>query len=292
MPKLHEYKDVLVPVRHPNDVNRIAEFAQTLVNRGRITFMTVVKQDSFVEMQEDWRRSSRVIEEYENRITSRKIQIDTKIRYSDSIWEGIVNQAEDDDSDVILMGWGGKITFRSLRQTPVEKVLSHSDRDVLVFQNQDSEIGNMERILLPVAYQDYDYSKRLSVILQLIKKTDAECTLVHVLKEGHSGDQVEEIFEGPREFMRERGVECEAKIVEDNDVPEALVEESEEYDLILLGPTREYVFSRYMFGWLTDEIVNNSKCSSLVFKEAERPWKAWLKGAIYGFGKEFLNLFR
>ncbi|MFW5912331.1 MAG: universal stress protein [Candidatus Hadarchaeota archaeon] len=292
MPEIQEYRNILVPVRHPNDVNRIAEFAQTMVGRGKITFLTVIREDDFMEMQSDWRESSQVIEKYEDRITSRKIRIDTEIRYSDSTWKGIVEQAEEDDSDVILMGWGGKITFRSLRQTPVEKVLSHSDRDVVVFQNQGTKIEGMEKILLPVAYKDYNYSKRLSLILQLIESTGAECTLGHVLLEGRSEEEVEDIFEGPREFMKENGVDVGTKIIEGKEVPDTLIDISSDYDLIVLGPTREYVFSRYMFGWLTDEVVNNSRCSSLVFKEAERPWKAWLRGAIFGLGKEIKNLFK
>ncbi|MFP4005543.1 MAG: universal stress protein, partial [Candidatus Hadarchaeia archaeon] len=251
MPEIQEYRNILVPVRHPNDVNRIAEFAQTMVGRGKITFLTVIREDDFMEMQSDWRESSQVIEKYEDRITSRKIRIDTEIRYSDSTWKGIVEQAEEDDSDVILMGWGGKITFRSLRQTPVEKVLSHSDRDVAVFQNQGTKIEGMEKILLPVAYKDYDYSKRLSLILQLIESTGAECTLGHVLLEGRSEEEVEDIFEGPREFMKENGVDVGTKIIEGKEVPDTLIDISSDYDLIVLGPTREYVFSRYMFGWLT-----------------------------------------
>jgi len=112
------------------------------------------------------------------------------------------------------------------------------------------------------------------VIAKLIENTGAECTLMHVLQGEKTMEEAEAIFEGPLEFMKERGIECETNIIEHDDVSEALIEESENHDLIVLGPTREYVFSRYMFGWLTDEIVNNAECSSLVFKEAERPWKA------------------
>ncbi|KXA95095.1 hypothetical protein AKJ36_01550 [candidate division MSBL1 archaeon SCGC-AAA259I07] len=288
----YEYKNLLVPVKHPDDVNRVTELSSVLLDKGRVTFLTVIKKGSFPSVQEDWRKSSRAIENYENKITSRKIRIMPKIRYSNSIWKGIVEQAEEDESDMILMGWGRKITFRSLRQTPVENVLSHSDRDVVVFRNQDSNITNTEKILLPVAYEDYDYSKRLSLVLQLIKSTGAECTLIHILRKGHSREKVEKIFHGPRQYMKERGTECKTKIIENDNIPEALIQESENYDLIVLGPTREYVFSRYMFGWLTDEIVNNAKCSSIVFKEAELPWKAWIKGAIYGLGKELLNFFK
>jgi len=129
-----EYRKVLIPVRHPDDVNRIAQFSQSLIDEGKITFLTVVEKDSFAKTQTDWRKSSRIIEGYKDRITSRKIKIETKIRYSDSTWEGVLEQAEADESDLILMGWGKKINFRSLKQTPVERVLSHSDRDVLVFK--------------------------------------------------------------------------------------------------------------------------------------------------------------
>lgn len=287
-----KYENILVPVRHPHDVNRIAELAEALIDRGKITFLTVVEKGGFSEMQRAWRKSSRIIENYEDRVTSRRVMIEPKIRYSESVWKGIIEQAEEDDVDLILMGWGKKITFRSLRQTPVERVLSNSDRDVLVFQSGGGNIQDMGKILLPIAYEDYDYSKRLTIISKLTESMGAECTLMHVLQEGTTEEEVEAIFEGPRKFMKERGIECETAIIEHNDVSEALIEESKKYDLIVLGPTKEYVFSRYMFGWLTDEIVNNAQCSSIVFKEAEVPWKAWIKGAISGLCKEFSNVFK
>lgn len=292
MPKTKEYKKVLVPVRHPDDVNRIAELAQSLIDRGKITFLTVVRKDSFAKMQTDWRKSSKIIKTYKDRITSKRVRIESKIRYSDSVWKGVLAQAEEDDSDLILMGWGKKITFRSLKQTPLERVLARSERDVVVFQNKTGDIQNIKEILLPVASADYDYSKRLTVIAKLIEGTEAQCTLAHVIQEETPEKEVKEIFEGPLEFMKERGIECETNVIEHGDISEALIEESEKYDLIVLGPTREYVFSRYMFGWLTDEIVNNASCSSIVFKEAEVKWREWIKGAIYGIKKEFLNLFR
>lgn len=292
MSDVKEYKNVLVPVRHPKDVNRIADFAQVIVDQGDITFLTVVKEGNFSEMQSDWRKSSKVVEDYRNRVTSRRININPKIRYNSSVWEGIIEQSNEDESDLILMGWGKKVSFRSLKHTPMENVLSNSDRDVLVFRNKIGDIQDIDEILLPVAYEDYDYSKRLSIIVKLIEKLGAECTLFHVLQEGASEEEAETVFEGPMEFMSERGIECETDSVKHEDVSEALIDESENYDLIVLGPTREYVFSRYLFGWLTDEIVNNAQCSSLVFKESEQPWKAWIKGAFYGFGKEFVNFFR
>lgn len=288
----HKYKNLLVPVKHPDDVNRITELASILVDRGRITFLTVIKKGSFFATQKNWRLSSRAIEKHRKQVASRWLRIVPKIRYSDIVWRGILEQAEEEDSDLILLGWGGKITYRSLRQSPVERVFANSDRDVIAFKGRMKSIHDVKRILFPIGYKDYGYSKRSSVVARITKKVGAECVLTHVLQEDETEEEAKEIFQGPKESMLKLGIDCETEIIRNGDVLEALIEESSKYDLIVLGPTREYVFSRYLFGWMTDEIVNNAKCSALVYKEGEKRWKAWIRGAFDGFKNELKGLFR
>lgn len=286
-----KFENLLVPVKHPDDVNRITELASALVDRGKITFLTVVEEGGFLSTQKDWRLSTTAIEKHRGRISNRWVKVTPKIRYSDSVWKGIIDQADEEDSDLILLGWTTEINFRSLRQKPMERVFANSDRDVAAFRSLTDNISDIQRIMFPVGYKDYDYSKRLTLIAKLIERFDAECVFTHVLEEGEAEEEAEEVFEGPKKFMEELGIECETEMLKNDDIAEALIEESKNYDLIVLGPSREYVFSRYMFGWLTDGIVNNAECSSLVYKEGEHKWKAWIRGLIDGFVKELKDLF-
>lgn len=286
-----KYNNLLVPVRHPDDVNRVTELASILVGRGKITFLTVIKKGNFIEMQKDWRVSSEAIDRHRRMITGRRVRIIPKIRYDDVVWKGVLEEAEEEDSDLILIGWGKKITFRSLRQKPVERIFANSDRDVLAFKNRSGSVQNIKKILFPVGSKDFDYTKKLSITSKIIKETGADCVLTHVLPEDKTEEEAEGIFEKPKEFLNELGIDCETEIIHHNDVSEALIEKSAEYDLIVLGPTREYVFSRYLFGWMTDEIVNNAECSALVLKEGEYKWKAWIRGVFDGFLKEIKNIF-
>ncbi len=116
----YEYKNLLVPVKHPDDVNRVTELSSVLLNKGRVTFLTVVKEGSFPSVQKDWRVSERAIESHREKITNKRISIFPKIRYSENVWKGVLEQAEEDDSDLILIGWGGKVSFRSIDQSPLE----------------------------------------------------------------------------------------------------------------------------------------------------------------------------
>ncbi len=162
---------------------------------------------------------------------------------------------------------------------------------MIAFKNRTDSVRDIQKILFPVGYKDYDYSKRLKITSRIIKKTGADCVLAHVFKEGE-GEEVEKILESPREFMHEKGIDCKTKKIKHKDISEALIDESKDYDLIILGPTKEYVFSRYLFGWMTDKIVNNAECSALVFKEGERKWKAWLRGTFDGFKEKLKSIFK
>lgn len=291
MPEIPEYENILVPVKHPDDVNRVTELGSVLLNRGRITFLTVIKKGSFYSVQKDWRISTQAIEKHRERITNKRIRVIPKIRYSENVWKGVLDQAEEDDSDLILMGWGKNVTFRSIGQTPVERIFANSNRDVIAFRNQTDSVKNIQKVLFPVGYKGYDYRKRLTVTSRMIKNIGAEVVFTHIFAED-SEEEAEEILQGPKEFMLDRGIDCETKTMKHHDVSKALIEESKNYDLIILGPTKEYVFSRYLFGWMTDKIVNNVGCSALVFKEGEQRWKAWARGTIDAFKRKVKSIFR
>ncbi len=291
MAEKREYENLLVPVRHPNDVNRVTELASLLVDRGRIVYLTVIKERNFTQMQKDWRKSSTILEKHKEKTFKRKARVIPKIRYSDSISDGILDQADDEDSELIILGWGGKISPQSMVRTIIGKTFNNSDRDILVYKNKTENPQDMEKILFPVGYKEYDYEKRLSIFVQLAEKTGAECVLAHVNADNKSEEEIEEIFKSPKDFLDSLGVEYRTKVIEHENVPDALIEESKNHDLMIIGPSREYAISQFLFGYSTDKIANKSESSIIIFKEGEQKWKAWTRGVLENIKSRIKGLF-
>ncbi|KXB06088.1 hypothetical protein AKJ52_02580 [candidate division MSBL1 archaeon SCGC-AAA382C18] len=91
MTEKHEYKNLLAPAKHPDDVNRITELSSILMNGGRLVYLTVVREKNFLETQKEWRKASKVLEKNRERTFERKARVFPKIRYSDTIWKGVLD---------------------------------------------------------------------------------------------------------------------------------------------------------------------------------------------------------
>jgi len=259
------YKKALVPIKHPDDVNRLAELVSIILDRGEITFLTVVQNRDFFTMQKNWRTSVNAIEKHKGSIIDRRIDVVPKIRYSDDVAQGIMDQAAEDDSDIIVLGWREEITSWRLGRSHIDRIFADSQRDVIAFKNRTEGIENIDRILFAVGYKDYDYSKRLSFVTKLVNETGAEFVMAHVRKKGGKEENVEDVFAGPKEFLKESGIEPNTKTIIAKSIDSGLIEAAKNYDLIVLGPTQQYLFSKYILMSLTEHIVSSVDCSALVF---------------------------
>jgi nucleotide-binding universal stress UspA family protein len=192
--------------------------------------------------------------------------------------EALLNMADVEQPELILMGWRGEVRGPGLRGTNVAGVVKAADTNVLVLK--DNGLDEVRRILVPVGSGPHS---RLGLTLaqQLADEWGATITAMTVqVGEGHAEAKSDfeheslELFQGlaeesVRTALEETGVTAEVKTVIGTDVALAIVDTAEGHDLIVIGASDEWVVRQWLFGSLPDEVANQVAASVLMVRSKD-----------------------
>ncbi|MCF7875916.1 universal stress protein [Candidatus Bipolaricaulota bacterium] len=275
------YGDVLISIANPETAKQLVTLAHHLTTH-QTTFhiVNVTRKGSFLEEERSWRKGSELVMDtthYAQRLGRVAKPVTAT---SSSVPEGILNSAEGVEADLILMGWFGRITPVSVRRSSVvNKVLHKAPCDVGVLKSRKN-LGNVKKILLPVGPNKLK-PKRLAVFDRLLKQSKAKGDMIHVLTPDTSNENAEEMAsERLNEAQEMLTGDVATRVIQANSVLRGLLRGSETADLIVIGPGREWVFNRFLFGRTADNLTNRVESSVLMFKGSEHKMVAWSKGLL------------
>jgi nucleotide-binding universal stress UspA family protein len=193
-------------------------------------------------------------------------------------YEAIVETAEDEGRDLIVMGVrGGSLAERLLVGSTTARVIGYSSQDVLVVPEKGS-IG-WDRLL--VATDGSEYSRKaVDKALDLLQESRGTLTVVSVLEiSPHIYAVAPEIAEKkiklPQKYVEEvkelaasrsimaegfvREAECADEVITD-------VARQQSIDLIVVGSHGRTGLKRLLMGSVTESVIAHSPCPVLVVK--------------------------
>lgn len=273
------YENVLISIANPETARQLVTMAHH-VTTHQTTFhiMNVTRQGSFPEEERSWRKGSELVMDTTHFAQRLGRVAKPLTETSSSIPGAIVNTAKEIEADLILMGWFGRITPVSVRRSSVvNKVLHKAPCDVGVLKSR-KDLGSVKKILLPVG-PNKPKPKRLAVFDRLLKQSKAKGYMIHILTPDKSNENAEEMAsERLNETQEMLTTGVETRVIHASSVLEGLLTGSETADLIVIGPGREWVFDRFLFGRTADNLTNRVNSSTLMFKGSEHKMVAWSRG--------------
>jgi nucleotide-binding universal stress UspA family protein len=193
-------------------------------------------------------------------------------------YEAIVETAEDEGRDLIIMGVrGAGLIRRLLVGSTTARVIGYSSQDVLVVPEKGA-IG-WDRLL--VATDGSEYSRKaVDKALDLIKYSGGTLTVVSVLEiSPHiyavAPQIAEEKIKLPQKYVAEveelaasRGIQVEGVVREAECANEVITDVAREQsiDLIVVGSHGRTGLKRLLMGSVTESVIAHSPCPVLVVK--------------------------
>jgi len=193
-------------------------------------------------------------------------------------YEAIVDLAEDEGRDLIIMGVRG-ISFaeRLIVGSTTARVIGFSSQDVLVVPEK-ARIGS-ERILLATDGSDFS-RKATERALDLVQCSGGSFKVVSVLEmSAHiyavAPEVAEEKIKLPRQYVEEvkqqaaaRGIIAEDFVRESESASEVILElaRDKNIDLIVLGSHGRTGLKRLLMGSVTERVIAQAPCPVLVVK--------------------------
>ncbi|MFB6104271.1 MAG: amino acid permease [Halobacteriaceae archaeon] len=258
-PANREYK-VLVPIANPASVDQLMHTAIDLAREhdGEIVVMNVVtvpQQTPLSEGRQFVDEERAVLEEAIEMGVDADVPIGGTIRIGHDVATAILNTIEARDIDTVLLGWRG----RSRRQdfvfgSNVDEVITKASCDVLV-ERIGPAAEAVDRILVPTAGGPHA-EFAAEVARAIARANDATVTVTHVV----APDATEADHATAQEKLDravailEDDIRVEADLVEAPDVVDAIVDMTGDYDVTLIGATREGLFQQLLFGAIPEQV--------------------------------------
>lgn len=272
------YDQVLISVANPQTAEQSVRLACRLTTPSSVLhIINVTTTVPFTERVTSWRKSSKLVVVM-TQLANRLDRVAKPLAVtSGSIPDAIVNAANDIDANLIILGWFGQVTPIAVKKSAVvRKVLDKASCDTIVLQSRGNLL-EIERIVVPI-HENYS-RKRLALAESLSQQHTTQIVLIHVLTPDSQSqeDDAQNLLEEPAERL---GAAVETRVVSANTVVDGILSIVEEHDLVVVGPGREWVFSRFLFGHHADQLANRASCSVLMYRARGRKVTAWFLGLL------------
>jgi amino acid transporter/nucleotide-binding universal stress UspA family protein len=286
---------VLVPVANPARARALIDFASLMADShdGEVILLHVITVPSQTPLQVGHRyiRAARdeVLDQASDMIAAHGTPFSSTIRIAHSPARAIIDEVEERKIDMVVMGWHGPRRHpRTAIGRNIDRVMRNADCHVIVLRADD--LDDLGRILIPVAYPQQ--ARLMLEIGQMLEEhKGAALELYHAIPPGlearKRSARTEELYTG----LADLGVGPESNesarrtiLIEETDrLVRRVVEMSEEYDLTMLGASREGWFRKQVAGYIPERIARLASGRLMLVKHRRSFVKSWMLDTIEFF---------
>jgi nucleotide-binding universal stress UspA family protein len=259
---------ILVPMANPQTQGALLSISQALLaaKGGEIVVLSVIaapEQVDFYSALADSENSVEILEKSAQMKRSVNTRLRPLVRVSRSLARGIVDAAEEQGCDLIIMGYEGQEPNRS--SSLVEELLRHSRTDLVLLKVRNR--FDPKRIAVSVVG-----TENLELMVRLAGAAASQfggtITFLNVLPEKYTAAQkahTDRIFGDA--IRKHRGTALyKTEVLASDDPLGVLVDRSSEFDLLIIGSSRVGLFEKLVVGAFAAHIVERSRCSVAVVR--------------------------
>ena len=146
------YRQILVPVQEPAEVEPLVRFAAMLLDAdGLIRVLHVIPTTTLPQVTREWRASVHLVVPAHEAGAALDVRVDPEVRAATDVPGEILESAESHNVDAILLTLRGSRTGRKLFVGHTATgILHHARSDVLVLNRLTLATERIPRVLLPI----------------------------------------------------------------------------------------------------------------------------------------------
>lgn len=260
---------LLVSIANPEHAPQLLRTADDIAaaRDGEILLLSVVELPPQTPLAkgEEFADGKRELLEGAADRTSAGVPVTTKVKIGHSVPGAIIETAEEEDSDAILVGWhgGDRSPSEVVLGDVVDVLLRDADRDVLVERVEEDPGGSVDSLLLPTTGGPHaEFAAEVG--RDIARAEDAAVTVLHVVGPGEDRGAARGVLDETVELLGDRPTET--KLVESENVAGAIVDETAGHDLTAIGATREGLFQRIVLDVVPETVAREADSPVLVAK--------------------------
>jgi amino acid transporter len=270
---------VMIPLHNPDHVETLMRIAAPIAraHQGEIVALSVVDVPRNLPIHE----GMRFVHHKEPLLKAalacgQKLDVPTRtaMRIAHRVSDGIIQAAEGERASLIVMGWKGWTTTRDrIFGEVTDQVVRHAPCDLITVKLTGVE--PFEHILMPTAGGPHA-QLAAEYVSSLQREFGAEVTVCNIVKPGASERDREIAMEWIEKTIARTDLagHVERRVVESNRVASGLIKAGADRDLIVIGASREGLFSSVLLGEIPEKVARYSKRPVMIVKRYEGPLKS------------------
>jgi amino acid transporter len=278
---------VLVPVATQEQARILGRIGAILAqnNRGEVMALHVVRVPPQLTLGEGrlfLREGRPFLETVIEQAKQRDVPVHTMIRLGRKVAEAVRKTSLENASDLIVLGWPGYTnTAGRLYGSVIDPIVDNPPSDIAVVRYREHR--PLRSILIPVAGGP-NVRRAVRMAAAMARHNESgpvKMTLLHVLPVGaRSADKVraEQVFKYVTEGVDYDNIETH--IVEGESIVDTVLEESQGFDLIVMGATEEPLFRNLLMGGVSQQIAHRAEVTVILVKRRSSPLHSLLRQTV------------
>lgn len=267
-------RPLIVPIANQETVDRLLDTAVDISREREIPIrcLYVCEVPSQVPLSMGDRtlsdEESELVEYATERGAEFDVDADVKTRYARDTATGIVGSVDAYDGGSLLMGWRGRPRRRDIvLGSLLDRVLAEAPCDVYV-QRVKQPRNDPDSILVPVVGGPHD-ELGAEVAGVIASQHDATVTLLHVDRSdgGEQAKRAQEPLFRERRSQIPDDIPVDERVVESDHVAGSVSDATTDYDLTVLGATRESFLNRKLVGSVAQGVGRTVGTSVIVTRK-------------------------
>ena len=283
-----EYR-VLVPISRRNEVVPLMSVANAIASTqdGDITALSVVEVPEQLPISEGRRfveSKRQILEMAEEFGEEHEVPVNVKVRVTHRPEFAILDTIREEKIDLVVMGWRGHTLAKDkLLGRTLDPLTKNAPCDIAVVKLR--EIGEIESVFVPTAGGPHA-AFSLSLGAEIARDTGARLVtgIVVPTESDEEGDAraMEMIESTVSKVAPEKMVDIERKLIRSDLITPALIHESEQHSLTLIGASNQSIWEQLRLGSVPEMVSRLSSKSVVIVQKHEGPIKSWVRRFFSG----------
>ncbi|MCK5396658.1 MAG: universal stress protein, partial [Thermoplasmata archaeon] len=180
----------------------------------------------------------------------------------------IKNTIKEENVNLLILGWKGIGGEGRILGTTIDKLIQGAECDTVVMKT--TGLGKSINKILVVSTPEWHSSYATGYAILIAKRDESEITIF-------SASQTDENLAKEKEYAKQLSELChthdiphEVKVIKADSIENAIIAESNNYDLVVLGAGQEWEHPAFAFGNLQDNLAKNIKKPILMVRKIKK----------------------
>ena len=261
---------ILVPVQTPETDAPLVELAAALASTpwGELHLTHVVHSSAPPNSQDQQQ-----LEAIASHAQALGVGTLVHVERGDDVTQEVRQAIERWSCNMMVMGWKADIERTAILSAANRALTKDVDVDTLIFKDRD--FVQAKRILVPTGGGPHSLLG-IQIAHDLALRWGAQLEILRIARDNHCDPNdsllqryCEQLTQDTQLQLQLLNIDVPLTVIAAKDVVSAILDRSEEHDLVVVGASNDWRQEEYLSGSIPDKIANRVACSALMVRSAE-----------------------